>query len=138
MNLHPQLQADCHHLGQYEICTVLLHKNKSVPWFLLVPETECIDLLDIQEQIRTVVLRECELISNYLKQVQKTPKVNFASLGNVVPQLHIHVIGRHVKDACWPAPVWGNLREVLEYEPEEVESIQQKLIQDYDLRPLKP
>ena len=59
MNLHPQLQADCHHLGQYEICTVLLHKNKSVPWFLLVPETECIDLLDIQEQIRTVVLREC-------------------------------------------------------------------------------
>ena len=67
------------------------------------------------------------MISNYLKQVQKTPKVNFASLGNVVPQLHIHVIGRHDKDACWPAPVWGNLREVLEYEPEEVESIQAEI-----------
>ncbi len=133
MNLHPQLRADCHLLGQYEICTVLLHKNKSVPWFILIPETDCIDLLDLQEHIRTAVLRECEQISKYLKQVHKLPKVNFASLGNVVPQLHIHVIGRHPQDVCWPAPVWGNLKETSDYEPEEVAAVQEELIHNYGM-----
>ncbi len=134
MNLHPQLQADCHLLGHYDICTVLLHNNKTVPWFILVPETDQIDLLDLEEETRTCVLQECNRISKYLKQTRNLPKVNFASLGNVVPQLHIHVIGRHPQDACWPAPVWGHLKETLGYEPCEVESIREELMQNYGLK----
>ena len=109
--IHPQLLADCHLLGRLDQCHVLLHRNAGLPWFILVPETEVSDYLDLPPQQQAEVLAECAAVSRFIKQDLGFRKVNFAGLGNVVPQLHLHVIGRSEDDPCWPSPVWGALPE---------------------------
>ena len=111
LDVHPQLLADCHYLGRLPATELLLHRNASLPWFILVPETELVDFLDLPREHREAVLADCAHVSRFLKQVLGLPKVNFAGLGNVVPQLHLHVIGRAPVDPCWPQPVWGNLED---------------------------
>lgn len=132
--IHPQLLADCHLIGRFEICTLLLHRNASVPWFILVPETEVLDYLDLPETERSSVAAESALVSDFLKTELGCGKVNFAGLGNVVPQLHLHVIGRREGDACWPKPVWGNLEEEPEYAAETPGTWRDLLCRNYGLR----
>lgn len=113
--IHPQLLLDAHFIGTFPKSGVLLHKNAVVPWFILVPETEIVGLLDLPQEILTAVMEEAALISAFIKQTFGCAKINFASIGNVVPQLHLHIVGRKPDDPCWPAPVWGNLVEIREY-----------------------
>ena len=117
--IHKQLLSDTHYLGQFPISHVLLHKNALLPWFILVPEAGIADLLDLPEELRESTIREAAALSAFIKKTLGYPKVNFASIGNVVPQLHLHIIGRRPGDPCWPAPVWGNLRETKRYSPAE-------------------
>jgi diadenosine tetraphosphate (Ap4A) HIT family hydrolase len=114
--IHPQLLADCHYLGSLEASEVLLHRNAVLPWFILVPDTRINDILDLPEHHRDVVMADCAAISTFIKQVLGFGKVNFAGLGNVVPQMHLHIIGRQEGDPCWPQPVWGNLAATEQYE----------------------
>ncbi len=107
--IHPQLLADCHYLGELPRSALLLHRNAALPWFILVPHTDAEDILDLPEALLHEVLAECALVSTFIKNELGYTKVNFAGLGNVVPQLHLHVIGRSDNDPCWPRPVWGNL-----------------------------
>jgi diadenosine tetraphosphate (Ap4A) HIT family hydrolase len=115
-HIHQQLLEDCHHLGCLPATDVLLHRNAALPWFILVPDTRLGDFLDLPEEHRSAVLNDCASVSAFIKQVLGFEKVNFAALGNVVPQMHLHVIGRHRADPCWPQPVWGNLHAREEYE----------------------
>lgn len=112
-----QLLADCHHLGRLPASDVLLNRNAALPWFILVPETQLGDFLDLPDEHRKAVLDECASVSAFIKQVLGFEKVNFAGLGNVVPAMHLHIIGRHPKDPCWPQPVWGNLPAGESYTP---------------------
>jgi diadenosine tetraphosphate (Ap4A) HIT family hydrolase len=107
--IHPQLLADCHRLGRLPATHLLLHRNAALPWFILVPETPVADLLDLAPEPRGRILQECAQVSAYLKADLGLPKVNFAAIGNLVPQLHLHVVGRAPGDACWPMPVWRHL-----------------------------
>lgn len=107
--LHPQLLADCHRLGAMASGELLLSRNANLHWFILVPDTDLADLLDLPPPQLQRVLADCQRLSHWLKQVQGYPKVNFAGLGNVVPQMHLHVVGRDELDRCWPQPIWGNL-----------------------------
>jgi diadenosine tetraphosphate (Ap4A) HIT family hydrolase len=104
-----QLLEECHHLGSLPLTEVLLSRNAALPWFILVPRTELQDVLDLPEDQRRAVLDECAAVSGFIKQVLGYDKVNFAGLGNVVPNMHLHIIGRAVGDDCWPQPVWNNL-----------------------------
>jgi diadenosine tetraphosphate (Ap4A) HIT family hydrolase len=104
-----QLLADCHHLGSLPTSQLLLHRNAALPWFILVPQTQLSDVLDLPDEHRQAVLTDCAAVSTFIKQVLGFSKVNFAGLGNVVPAMHLHIIGRHSQDPCWPQPVWGNL-----------------------------
>lgn len=108
--LHPQLLADCHVLGRLPATHLLLHRNAAVPWFILVPETDLANLLDLPTAHREAVLADCTRIADALRTLDY-PKINVAWIGNLVPQLHIHIIGRRPDDACWPRPVWGHLAE---------------------------
>ncbi|MCB1702174.1 MAG: HIT family protein [Halioglobus sp.] len=114
--IHPQLITDCHYLGRLPATTVLLHRNAALPWFILVPDTAIGDLLDLPDRQRDRVMADCAAISAFIKQTLGFGKVNFAGLGNVVPQMHLHIIGRREDDLCWPQPVWGNLPAGGEYE----------------------
>jgi diadenosine tetraphosphate (Ap4A) HIT family hydrolase len=104
-----QLLADCHLLGRLPASALLLNRNAALPWFILVPETRLRDILDLPDEHRSAVVAECAAVSAFIKKVLGFEKVNFAGLGNVVPAMHLHIIGRHSKDPCWPQPVWGNL-----------------------------
>jgi diadenosine tetraphosphate (Ap4A) HIT family hydrolase len=134
--IHPQLCADCHRLGRLELCQLLLHRNAAVPWFILVPETEVQDLLDLPEAQRHGALAEAHMVANFVKRELGYPKVNFAAIGNVVPQLHLHVVGRKPGDACWPAPVWGHLNAKAEYSTARIAELSAALARSCSLRSL--
>ncbi|HVO93980.1 MAG TPA: HIT family protein [Terriglobales bacterium] len=133
--IHPQLLADCHRIGALSICHVLLHRKASIPWFILVPETAVSDLLDLPEALRDAVMAEAAALSRFVKDVLNWPKINFAAIGNVVPQMHLHVIGRQPGDVCWPAPVWGNLTADREYSAAEVCEMTRLLAEHCGLKP---
>ncbi|EAQ97507.2 HIT family protein [Congregibacter litoralis] len=107
--LHPTLARDCHVLGGTADVELLLHRNALLHWFILVPHTSALDLLDLPDHEREALLNQARGVSDYLKQTLDYPRVNVGALGLVVPQLHLHVVGRREGDPCWPAPVWGNL-----------------------------
>jgi diadenosine tetraphosphate (Ap4A) HIT family hydrolase len=125
--LHPRLLEDCHHLGQMGSCHLLLHRNAVLPWFILVPETDVNDLLDLPAVLRSRALDDATRVSRFIKQELGWPKVNFAAIGNLVPQLHLHVIGRRESDACWPLPVWGHLKRSDPYPDHQVEAFRRAL-----------
>jgi diadenosine tetraphosphate (Ap4A) HIT family hydrolase len=134
-HIHQQLLADCHYLGRLPSSDVLLHRNAAVPWFILVPETRMDDVLDLPDEHRQAVLVDCVMISAFIKQVLGFDKVNFAGLGNLVPQMHLHIIGRHPGDPCWPQPVWGNLPDGGHYSAEQLREWQGGLVKMCDLLP---
>lgn len=92
-------------------------KNSGLPWFILVPDTFLTDVLDLDATELQAVLTDCAAISDFIKNTLGYHKVNFAGLGNLVPQMHLHIIGRAEGDACWPQPVWGRLPEAGDYSP---------------------
>ena len=133
--IHPQLLADCHRIGCLQLCHVLLHKNAVVPWFILVPETAVTDLLDLPPESRNAVMSEASMVSQLIKTALGWPKVNFAAIGNLVPQLHLHVVGRRPDDPCWPAPVWGNLTASREYSATDLDRMIALLTERCGLKP---
>ena len=103
-----QLAADTVAVGDLALSRVLLSNDANYPWLILVPRmpgvTEITDL-DPNEQVQ--LLGEIDAASRVLKSVTECEKLNIAALGNVVAQLHVHVIGRRHSDTAWPKPVWG-------------------------------
>lgn len=132
--IHAQLVADCHRLGRLELCHVLLHRDAALPWFILVPETGAQDLLELAPATRDLAVAEAAAVSGFVKKDLGWPKVNFAAIGNVVPQLHLHVVGRRPGDPCWPAPVWGRLETADRYSRSEVQTLIDRLTATMGLR----
>lgn len=131
--IHDRLTADCHRLGRLEHCHLLLHRNAVLPWFILVPETQTVDVLDLPRDYRDEVIEEAALVSGFIKSSLGFPRVNFGAIGNLVPQLHLHVIGRRSGDACWPLPVWGHLEENVEYSEADISGIRTRLVESLRL-----
>ena len=132
-SIHAQLLADCHYLGALESCEMLLNRNALVPWFILVPRTDLQDVLDLPSEQGHKVLAECAAVSSFIKDHLGYSKVNFAGLGNVVPQMHLHIIGRSETDACWPQPVWGALPDSDGYDTEILLWWQSSLVEQLNL-----
>lgn len=107
-SLHPQLAADTVPVGDLPLSRVLLANDANYPWLILVPRrpalTEIIDLAE-NEQVR--LLGEIARVARTLKTITACDKLNIAAIGNVVSQLHIHIVARRKSDAAWPKPVWG-------------------------------
>ena len=105
--LHPQLAADCHLLGRMDCSRLLLMDNIAVPWLILVPEVEATEFHELIPDIQRRVLNEINALSVFLKSHIGVDKINLGAIGNKVPQLHIHVVGRFESDVYWPGVVWG-------------------------------
>lgn len=108
--LHPRLAADTVPVGVLPLCRVLLMNDISFPWCILVPAREGIreiHALAAADQLQ--LLQEISGISAAMEAAFAADKMNVAALGNVVPQLHVHVIARFEADPVWPAPVWGRI-----------------------------
>jgi diadenosine tetraphosphate (Ap4A) HIT family hydrolase len=118
--LHPRLERDCHRVGRLPVCHVLLQRNATIPWWILVPAVSERELFQIAQPSRRAIEAECDALASFVLAQPGIEKLNIAAIGNLVPQLHIHVIGRHPGDACWPQPVWGHLQSACEYSPDEL------------------
>ena len=106
--LHPQLAADSLPVTDLDLCCVRLVNDMNYPWLLLVPrQTGLIDLTDLSRADRITLMDEVQVAAEALKALGRCDKLNVASLGNQVPQLHVHVIVRRTDDAAWPKPIWG-------------------------------
>jgi diadenosine tetraphosphate (Ap4A) HIT family hydrolase len=106
--LDARLAADTHAVGELELSRVLLMDDARFPWLILVPRRAGMrDLIDLARDEQHVLLDEIERCATALRNLDKPDKLNVAALGNVVAQLHVHVIARTRQDAAWPQPVWG-------------------------------
>jgi diadenosine tetraphosphate (Ap4A) HIT family hydrolase len=107
-SLHPQLAADTVPVGDLPLSRVLLANDASYPWLILVPRLPAVtEIIDLEENAQIQLLAEIAAASTALKDLTACDKLNVAALGNVVAQLHVHVIARGRNDAAWPKPVWG-------------------------------
>ncbi|TAK48618.1 MAG: HIT family protein [Xanthobacteraceae bacterium] len=120
-SLHPQLERDTHPLGDLPLCRVLAISDANYPWLLLVPRRPGVtEILDLDEVAQAQLMTEITRVAGALKAVTACDKLNIAALGNVVPQLHVHIIARRRSDAAWPKPVWGAVPP-LAHDPAELE-----------------
>ena len=120
-SLHPQLKQDTIDIGDLPLSRVLVIKDANYPWLLLVPRRpEINEIIDLDEVEQAQLTTEVSRAARALKEITKCDKLNIAALGNVVPQLHVHVIARRTSDAAWPRPVWGAVPPV----PHDAEEVQ--------------
>ena len=107
-SLHPQLEKDCFFIEDWPVCRLVLMDDSRFPWFILVPRIMgARELVDLPEAEQIRVLNEINWLSKAMQRSLKPHKLNIAALGNMVPQLHIHVIARFEEDDAWPKPVWS-------------------------------
>jgi diadenosine tetraphosphate (Ap4A) HIT family hydrolase len=109
--LDKRLQDDCFVLGRMEFSRVLLMNNASVPWFVLVPDTTETEIFDLPSPERAMLWDEVDRMAEYVRHDPSIEKLNVAAIGNVVSQLHVHIVGRREDDYCWPDVVWGRPSE---------------------------
>jgi diadenosine tetraphosphate (Ap4A) HIT family hydrolase len=106
--LDPRLAADTHRVGDLALSRVLLFDDARFPWLVLVPRQPGLrDLIDLPHDDQHLLLDEVNRCARVLHALDKPDKLNIAALGNVVAQLHVHVIARYARDAAWPRPVWN-------------------------------
>lgn len=102
------LQEDTFFVCDLEISRVLLMNNANYPWIILVPRQEnLVELTDLSFDDQVKLLREINLVSEFFQKEHNPKKINVGALGNVVRQLHVHVVARFENDASFPNPVWG-------------------------------
>jgi diadenosine tetraphosphate (Ap4A) HIT family hydrolase len=125
--LDPRLQQDTLPIGDFPLCRLLLSNDSNYPWFILVPRRDDISeifQLDVADQLQ--LWQETTALAELLKDAFNADKLNVAALGNVVSQLHMHVIVRKHEDIAWPAPVWGK-QPAKPYSAEQVAAIRERL-----------
>jgi diadenosine tetraphosphate (Ap4A) HIT family hydrolase len=107
-SLHPQLAQDTTPVGDLPLSRVLLARDANYPWLILVPRKPgLVELVDLADDEQARLTAEIVSAARALRALTECEKLNIATLGNVVAQLHVHVIARRHSDAAWPKPVWG-------------------------------
>jgi diadenosine tetraphosphate (Ap4A) HIT family hydrolase len=108
--LDPRLAADTEPLLDLPLSSLLMMRDGNYPWLILVPRRAgAVEILDLAAADRAQLWAEIERVAEALRAETGADKLNVAALGNVVSQLHVHVIARFRSDAAWPAPVWGKV-----------------------------
>ena len=96
-----------HHITDLKLCTIRLNDNSKFPWLILIPKRNKInDMSDLKSKDQILLMKEIVYVSKIMKKLFKTKKLNVEKIGNIVPQLHIHIIARSKKDSSWPLSVW--------------------------------
>ena len=107
--LDPRLQADTHPVAMLPLCELRLMDDARYPWLILVPRRAGVtEIADLTESEQAQLWREANQAAAALRAVAPCDKLNLGALGNIVRQLHLHVVARTEGDAAWPGPVWGS------------------------------
>lgn len=114
--LDPQLKRDCIHVGDLALCRVLLMNDAQYPWLILVPRVAGVsEIYQLSLNDQQQLMRESSALSEAMAGYFEPDKMNLANLGNIVSQLHLHLVARFRDDPAWPGPVWGHGR-IISYE----------------------
>jgi diadenosine tetraphosphate (Ap4A) HIT family hydrolase len=128
--VHKRLAADTAEICDLALSRALLMDDARYPWVILVPRyAGATEIFDLTGADRAVLMEEVARCSRVLRERDGIEKINVGALGNIVPQLHIHVVARHSKDAAWPGPVWGS-GERVPYPPEQRNKLVKVLAQE--------
>ena len=96
-----------YHITDLKLCSIRLHDNSKFPWLILIPKrNKIVDISDLKHKDQILLINEIVFVSKIMKKIFKTSKLNVEKIGNIVPQLHIHIIVRNKKDSSWPLSVW--------------------------------
>ena len=107
-NLNKSLSNGTIFVGDLPLSRVLLKNDVTYPWLILVPRIEnAVEIIDLSEENQQQLMTEIRLTSTIFKEIYHPDKLNVANLGNIVSQLHIHIIARVKTDPAWPDPIWG-------------------------------
>jgi diadenosine tetraphosphate (Ap4A) HIT family hydrolase len=107
--LDPRLKADTLFAASLPICDVLVMNDARYTWLIGVPRVvAAIEWHDLSEELRTQAFEEVMALSQIVSSIAGVEKVNIGALGNIVRQLHVHIVGRNASDPAWPGPVWGH------------------------------
>ena len=105
--INKNLLKDSYFIKDMELCSVRLIDNSKFPWIILVPNRKNItDITELKSKDQMLLMKEIVKCSNLMKKIFKAKKLNVEKIGNIVPQLHIHIIARSTKDSTWPLSVW--------------------------------
>ena len=129
--LHPQLAADTTLVTDWPLSRVLVMDDARYPGVILVPRRPgIIEFFDLHPTDRVILCEEIALAGGGLKRLTGCAKINIAMLGNIVSQLHIHVVARNPGDQAWPKPIWGN-GERVPYAPAKLAEFRQQLVNTF-------
>ncbi|WP_266181522.1 HIT domain-containing protein [Dyella humicola] len=118
-----RLRADTRHVASLDLCDVLLMNDARFPWLVLVPRRAgMVEICDLAAAEQTTLWLEAHRAAQALRAIAAFDKLNLGALGNIVRQLHVHVVGRRQGDSAWPGPVWGS-GAAQHYEPQELEQM---------------
>ena len=107
--LDPRIESDSTYILDLELCEVRLNHNAAFPWILLIPKDEGIsEIIDLAPSNQPLLMSEIVLASQVMQRLFQPTKLNIASLGNIVPQLHVHIVARYDTDKAWPHPIWNS------------------------------
>jgi diadenosine tetraphosphate (Ap4A) HIT family hydrolase len=125
--LDPTLAADTLWMGDFPLCRLLLMNDANYPWFIMVPRRAGVtEIYHLSLEDRDQLMRESSFLAENLADLFQARKMNIATLGNQVPQLHVHHIVRQEHDPAWPQPVWGKVPAV-RYSDEAIRDIRERL-----------
>ncbi|MCB9060198.1 MAG: HIT family protein [Halobacteriovoraceae bacterium] len=107
--LDERLESEFVLIGQTEVCEVLVKKNSEVPWVVLVPKVENVsEYYELHHGVQFILLDEINFFSKFMKNKFEADKINIAMFGNIVPQLHVHIVARFKTDRFWPGNIIGH------------------------------
>jgi diadenosine tetraphosphate (Ap4A) HIT family hydrolase len=96
-----------HYVSDLKLCSIRLIDNQNFPWIILIPKRKGVtDITNLNSNDQILLMKEIVLASKLMKKVFKTNNLNVEKIGNIVPQLHIHIIARYKNDLTWPLSVW--------------------------------
>lgn len=140
--LDSRLQQDCYTLAESEQSIWLLLNNRHFPWLIIVPKTVHTELFQLTAQEQLHLQQESQLLSEFLTTHFACDKLNVASIGNIVTQMHVHIIARTTSDLCWPGVVWGTvhkqpylIKDVIDIQNKLKLFCQQKVITPFEFAP---
>lgn len=109
-SLHPQLEQDTETVGDLALSRLLISNDANYPWLLLAPRRPgASEIIDLDSADQQQLMTEIAAVSRALKAITACDKINVAAIGNMVSQLHVHIVARRYGDPAWPKPVWGTL-----------------------------
>ena len=107
IRINNRFLKDSHFISDLKLCSIRLIDNAKFPWIILIPKRKNItDISELATKDQMLLMKEIVYCSKLMKKIFKTKKLNVEKIGNIVPQLHIHIIARSTKDSTWPLSVW--------------------------------